>query len=549
MLLPTVADVLALPEVVIGEPVVLAGAEHVDRPVRWVHVSELPDIASLLRGGELILTTGIALPDSSTGLQKYVRELRVAGACCLVVELGRRFEVLPASLLEAAESEALPVVALRRPVPFVAITETVHALVINTQYELLRFSTRAHEAFTTMSIEGASALEIVERVAAMSGLAVVLEDLSHRAVAHAAGTTPVAELLRDWETRSRATPAGDITGVVGPEGWLTTPVGPRLQRWGRLVLPRPDTNRPQLSMLLERAAQALAVHRLMEGHRTSLEHQAHRGLLADLVRGRAVDEEDLRARAGALGLAVTGRQFLGVAVHAPSATTLDPVAAEARDRTLADAVARAVRSAQISGLTSTMRSGQVLVLVAMASRRSLDSQLRRLAFAIAEELLSVGWDGPHTVGVGQVAASLLDAGGSLIEAAHIAAVATDLATRRPQPYYQGSDVRLRGLLATLREDPRLVSFAESQLARLLAYDTSHRTDLVGTLRHFLECRGNKSQLARTLHQSRPALYARLETISRVLDIDLDDAESCLSLHVALLIREVRFGGPLTRAQP
>lgn len=70
---------------------------------------------------------------------------------------------------------------------------------------------------------------------------------------------------------------------------------------------------------------------------------------------------------------------------------------------------------------------------------------------------------------------------------------------------------------------------------------------MGTLRHFLELRGNKGQLARTLHQSRPALYARLGTIARVLDADLDDPESCLSLHVALLVREVSVG-PLSVAQ-
>ena len=46
-----------------GEPRVVAGEESLDRLVRWVHAIELPDAARLLRGGELVLTTGIALPD------------------------------------------------------------------------------------------------------------------------------------------------------------------------------------------------------------------------------------------------------------------------------------------------------------------------------------------------------------------------------------------------------------------------------------------------------------------------------------------------------
>ncbi|MGR6999623.1 helix-turn-helix domain-containing protein [Yinghuangia aomiensis] len=36
------------------------------------------------------------------------------------------------------------------------------------------------------------------------------------------------------------------------------------------------------------------------------------------------------------------------------------------------------------------------------------------------------------------------------------------------------------------------------------------------------------------HLSRPSFYERLHRIERVLAVDLDQVESCLSLHVALL---------------
>ena len=37
---------------------VLAGAQHLDRPVRWVHTGEIPDIHRFLSGGEMLLTAG-----------------------------------------------------------------------------------------------------------------------------------------------------------------------------------------------------------------------------------------------------------------------------------------------------------------------------------------------------------------------------------------------------------------------------------------------------------------------------------------------------------
>ena len=75
-----------------GLPVVVAGADRLDAPVRWVHAVEVADdVARLLRGGELILSTGIALPDSASALASYVAELAAAGAVGLAIELGRRY--------------------------------------------------------------------------------------------------------------------------------------------------------------------------------------------------------------------------------------------------------------------------------------------------------------------------------------------------------------------------------------------------------------------------------------------------------------------------
>ena len=51
---------------------------------------------------------------------------------------------------------------------------------------------------------------------------------------------------------------------------------------------------------------------------------------------------------------------------------------------------------------------------------------------------------------------------------------------------------------------------------------------------FLDNGRNKSAAAAAAHLSRPAFYERLARIARILDVDLDSVEACLSLHVALL---------------
>ena len=82
---------------------------------------------------------------------------------------------------------------------------------------------------------------------------------------------------------------------------------------------------------------------------------------------------------------------------------------------------------------------------------------------------------------------------------------------------------------------------ERELGPLLAYDTERGTNLVSMLGIYLDQGRNKSAAADAAHLSRPSFYERLHRIERVLGVDLDSVESCLSLHVALLALRRRCG--------
>ena len=128
----TLREVLDLDVVRRGSPHVVAGSGRLDVPIRWVHALELTDIGRLLRGGELVLSTGIALPDAPSALADYVASLADIGVAGLAIELGRRYtEALPPALVTAAEARSVPLIELRREVAFIEITEAVHARIID----------------------------------------------------------------------------------------------------------------------------------------------------------------------------------------------------------------------------------------------------------------------------------------------------------------------------------------------------------------------------------------------------------------------------------
>src|SRR3984885_12813280 len=122
----TLREVLDLDVVRRGAPHVVAGPARLDVPVRWVHALELTDVGRLLRGGELVLSTGIALPESPSGLASYIASLADIGVAGLAVGLAARSaEALPDALVAAAQQRSVPLVERRREVAFIEITEAV----------------------------------------------------------------------------------------------------------------------------------------------------------------------------------------------------------------------------------------------------------------------------------------------------------------------------------------------------------------------------------------------------------------------------------------
>lgn len=234
---PTVREVLALVPVRHGAPRLVAGDAGLDRPVRWVHVAEVPDIATLLGGGELVLTTGIGLPADDAGLRAFIGDLADVGVSGLVVELGRRYvSGVPRVMAAAAERRGLPLVELRRATPFVRITEAVHALIVDAQLTELRATEEIHQRFTELSVEGAEPAEVVRQAAELAGCPVVLENLSRQVLAYDPAGESAELLLDGWEQHSRRIRPAGRTAYDPDSGWLVTTVGARGQDWGRLLL-------------------------------------------------------------------------------------------------------------------------------------------------------------------------------------------------------------------------------------------------------------------------------------------------------------------------
>ena len=208
--------------------------------VRWTHVAELPDITHLLRGGELLLSTGVAFPDDPrdlADLRRRASPTRAPPGSSSSSAVATPSTCPPPSL-EAAERLGLPVIELRRETPFVQVTEAVHALIVGRPARpSCARSDEVHRTFTELSIEGADPEAIVRQTARMAKA----PGRPREPGPPGAGLRPGRRLGRP-AARPLGVPvpvASRTTGrttVDAEQGWVVATVGARGTDWGRLVI-------------------------------------------------------------------------------------------------------------------------------------------------------------------------------------------------------------------------------------------------------------------------------------------------------------------------
>ena len=489
----------------------VAGAPGAGRSIRWVASTELADPTPWLRGGELLLTTGLGMEADPAA---YVEQLASAGLAGMAYALGIHRPAIPGSALATAERLGFPVLEVPYETPFVAITEAVMTRIVNEQYVQLERAMAVHDALIGLVLDESGLDAIIAATADAVGATIVAADRDGRVLARAGAIDCSHELRRaltadgrpdDLDLGPRAT-ALEV-GVSSPgEAILVAVAGRRLREWDRVQLQQARTV----------VALELAKRRAV----AETEQRVAGDLVEEIVAGGA-DERHLQRRLRGFGVPDSA----GLAV-----VLLRPALGEA-DRTVALGAIHRLAAATVAGIgVAAVRHGEVCAIVAADDDVAAEARAGVLRGAVT--------DGgpPPTVAVGRVratATALADAYDEAYYALEARTAAGDdsaIATVR--------DLGSLGLLLSLQDQRGIELFCQSVLGGLDERDRRSAGSLTPTLAAFIECNGRAGDAAALLGVHRHTLRHRLRRIEEATGRDLTNVRDRLELWLALKAREI-----------
>lgn len=510
----TVGDLLELPGLGLK---VVAGASGLDRAIRWAHTSELADPTRWLSGGELLLTTGLGLKGSPNAQRAYVGRLTKAGLAGLGLGVGLGFDEVPAPVLRAADRAAFPVLEVPYQVPFIAIAEAVSSALTEERVKELEMSEVVHDRLAHLVGSGASAVDVLHEIVALAPGWAYLFSMDGALVATAEspgceGPDP-AEVWRRLPARLGEGGGPTTSSVLGPAGAsVAVLVDAGKHHEGVLAFGKPL--------------------RLEVGDRIVVRHAATLlGLL--LASRRAVAEVERRVAGDvlveAVGGHVTGEHLqrrLEAAGFSPGSRVRVLVVAASSIRGLVPHEAAALLEAALSTRTERARVAVMDdLLVALVVTPDVE-RLNEVASELASELAGPGEGRPIRIGVGgevspeDVRISYRDAVLALRSAPQALSVVTT------------GDLGAYRLLIESQSPEVLRSLVDSVLGGVIRRDRERGSELLASVRAFVEAGGRWEEAAQGLGVHRHTLRYRLNQAQELLDRDLFSAEDRMEIWLA-----------------
>ncbi|MDD9267438.1 PucR family transcriptional regulator [Paenibacillus sp. GCM10023248] len=517
---------------------IAAGRNGLHRTVRWVHIIEVIQFEELLQGGEMILTTGAAFKSDTALFMTYLNQLVTNNVSCLCIEMGHYLTAIPEPWIAAAEACQLPLIIFPQAVRFIDITQDIHAHIINQHHKALQDLEKISREFhrMTLSSQGVGHVLGLLQSSTKAQVIYVPTDGQPRFVPQTGSRE-----MKEWlDVVSGRLPDGGNSRHAGAPAvfdWegqtvIVHPVGAMGKTWAHIVLILARKPQEYEYLILDSASLSIAQDLLRKRYMEERKLYSQTLWVDDLLHLRIRDEEQIKVLIGSsfkqlneLPYYVILIEFESKAGEDHPALPSDGVESAGIHLSLA---ARSVFEQHTFHPLLTLKNNR-LVVVAFdkAPKRPAKERLQHVLASL--QLLKAEEEMELTIGVGQSNRSFLQAHQSYQEALQAISLAPTLQSK--VLFYD--ELGVYQLLFHIADKQLLQSFVRTYLGPILDHDRLKGSELLRTLKVYLDSDGSKQIAAQQLFIVRQSLYYRLEKIEELLGADYMLPEKRLALQVGI----------------
>jgi purine catabolism regulator len=527
----------------------LVGDEYLNRPVSWAcSLRPSPPAFPKLDGNEIALVdmSDLRRLDPQARLDRVVHSLQGARIAAIAVQ-----GLFNPIAIEAARAGRVALFQLPDNVPLIQVERAVIRLIVDRAGYIAQRSSELQRELNQMALDSAGLDRITTRIHhfAQQPVLMLRED---GVIAAAAGLAELSEVVRNNVLNS-------LPNIMSLRSWVVTqPLSKIGQSVGVLPLATGPGVYKDTLPYREVAVAPIVANESTRGYCLLLRNAGNA-----LQEVSAVEEIAALQGAGAAALEWAKQNAIGVAEERMRSTFLDELLASE----IADEQAWIQRGSSLGynltrphvawvleakGVPSwpspLLRYVEGLNINAPNSRREEGSllfwpidnpksgrELKVVANEFVAHLLAKHPKAQIVIGIGRPGVGPSKWIQSLQQARESWRLGKEW-KGAPVTYF--GDLGLYQLLTALGTSPEAARFFRKTLGRIIAHDDNRNAELVETLEAFFACHGNLSQTANRLHIHRNTLTYRLERISAITQLDLDDPDARFSLQLALKLRPV-----------
>lgn len=518
------------------ETEVVAGANGLQRQVKWTHVLEIPFFDdTIFQGGELILSTGFGFEWRDSSNTSFLLNLIERNASCLCIELGHYFEEIPKEMIEVANEYNFPIIIFKKFVNFVEITQDIHSFIINAHHEKLVELDSISREFHSLSLTTHGLSNILKLLQQKTEATIVYLPIEGTPFSIPRLKNDVLEQLLQtiykekdqWHDRITNDPP--FEWKVRNHTILLQPVGAMDQIWAYLVMVLDRRSDEFDFLILDRASLAISQDLLRKHYLDEKRLRLESTWLNDLIYKRINNEEQAW---GFISLSSKRNSNCYQIVIIDIEDVFQPSSLSLSDEENESAIyhySLKIRSEfEKYSFTPYITSKRNQIIVLAFDLGTTNSSKERILKVIDTLLyVRVGESSQIRIGVGRQYQLLLDAHNSLREAQLV----LNYRAFSTSAFYE--DLGIFRLIQLIQHDQDTASFIKDYLSPIIYYDKENGTELLLTLAKYFEFDRSKKLTTQDLYIVRQTLYHRLEKIKMILNFDFEAPENRLNVEIAL----------------